>query len=238
LYTNHSLKFPSAYFPEQVRDSKYRNPKLVSVNLRGIQNFKIFTKKENWEFKVGISIILKIHRSGNLMKHLNTMLNQNTFISLKILEALMQKGLSEEDKAKIIAEGFAELEVRYPDLANVSTKDELKNSELRLTKEIKELDVKIKDLDVKLTKEIKEVEAKLTKEIKEVDAKIKDLDVKLTKEIKELDVKIKELDVKLTTEIKDSKVEIIKWVSGMLFVQVVAIAGLFFTAIKLISNQG
>ena len=172
------------------------------------------------------------------MKHLNTMLNQNTFISLKILEALMQKGLSEEDKAKIIAEGFAELEVRYPDLANVSTKDELKNSELRLTKEIKELDVKIKDLDVKLTKEIKEVEAKLTKEIKELDAKIKDLDVKLTKEIKELDVKIKELDVKLTTEIKDSKVEIIKWVSGMLFVQVVAIAGLFFTAIKLISNQG
>ena len=101
------------------------------------------------------------------MYEFQTALNQNTFVSLKILEALMQKNLTDEDKAKIIAEGFAELETRYPDLKNVATSIDLSETELRLTKEIKELD------------------SKLSKDIKELDLKIADTKLELSKEIKE-----------------------------------------------------
>ena len=58
-------------------------------------------------------------------------------------------------------------------------------------------------------------------------------ELKLTKEIEKTRLEIKELDVKLTKEIKESKTETVKWVASMLFAQVVAIAGLFFTAFKL-----
>jgi len=118
------------------------------------------------------------------MYQFQTALNQNTFVSLKILEALMQKDLTDEEKAKIIAEGFAELETRYPDLKNVATKTDLSETELRLIKEIKELDNKsskdIKDLDNKSSKALKELENKLSKDIKELDVRINELDNKFT----------------------------------------------------------
>jgi len=174
---------------------------------------------------------------------LKTMLESNTFVSLKILEALMQKNLTEEEKAKIIAEGFAELESRYPDLKYHATKEDVTKSTLELTKEIeitrkeiKELDVKltkeIKELDVKLTKEIKELDVKLTKEIESTRKEIKELDVKLTKEIKELDLKltkeIKELDVKLTKEIESSKIITLKWTFVFWATQMLAIGGILY----------
>jgi len=62
---------------------------------------------------------------------------------------------------------------------------------------------------------------------------ITETQLKLTKEIEQTRKEIKELDVKLTKEIKESKTETVKWVAGMLFAQVVAITGLFFTAFKL-----
>ena len=97
------------------------------------------------------------------MYKFETALNQNTFVSLKILEALMQKNLTDEDKAKIIAEGFAEVETHYPDLKNVSTKIDLSETELKLTKEIKELDLKIADTKLELSKEIKESKSEILK---------------------------------------------------------------------------
>jgi len=60
-----------------------------------------------------------------------------------------------------------------------------------------------------------------------------DLQLELTKEIEETKREIKELDVKLTKEIATSKSDTIKWVAGMLFVQVIAITGIFFAAIRL-----
>jgi len=145
---------------------------------------------------------------------LKTMLESNTFVSLKILEALMQKNLTEEEKAKIIAEGFAELESRYPDLKYHATKEDVTKSTLELTKEIESTRKEIKELDVKLTKEIKELDVKLTKEIKE-------LDVKLTKEIKEL-------DIKLTKEIENSKIITLKWTFIFWATQMLAIGGILY----------
>jgi F0F1-type ATP synthase membrane subunit b/b' len=174
---------------------------------------------------------------------LKTMLETNTFVSLKILEALMQKNLSEEEKAKIIAEGFAELESRYPDLKHHATKDDVTKATLELTKEIELIRQETKEIETRLIKEIelirqetKEIEAKLSREIKELDTKlnkeIKELDTKLSKEIKELDVKltkeIKEVEAKLTKEIFESKNTTLKWTFIFWVTQMIALGGILY----------
>ena len=107
------------------------------------------------------------------MKEFKTALDMtNTFLSLKIFEALMEEDLTHKDRAKIIAEGFAELESKYPDLKNVSTKTDLSETELRLMKEIEAIRLQIKDMDIKFSKDMKDMEAKLSKDIKEIEAKL------------------------------------------------------------------
>jgi len=97
--------------------------------------------------------------------------------------------LNEEQKSLLVEEFIEEIKKEYPDLKNHATKNDVTNSELKLTKEIEqvrsELTKEIKRLDVK----IEQVRSELTKEIKELDAKIEQVRSELTKEIKELDVK-------------------------------------------------
>ena len=126
-----------------------------------------------------------------------------------IIQAILtNQSLTDQEKTLLIDEFINEIKREYPDLKYHATKSDLTDLQLELTKEIEITRKEIKDLDLKLSKEIKE------------------LDVKLTKEIKEL-------DVKLTKEIATSKSDTIKWVAGMLFVQVIAITGIFFAAIRL-----
>ena len=141
-----------------------------------------------------------------------------------VYAVVTNKELSEDERSKIIADFFEEFRESYPNLEHAVTKHELTESELRLTKEIKELDVKIEETKTELTKEIRELDVKLTREIKELDVKIEQTKSELTKEIE-------------TTrkDIANSKSDTIKWVAGMLFVQVIAIGGLFLTAFKLFS---
>jgi len=135
-----------------------------------------------------------------------------------IIQAILtNQSLTDQEKTLLIDEFINEIKREYPDLKNHATKSDLTDLQLELTKEIELTRREIRELDVKLTKEIKE------------------LDVKLTKEISDTRKEIKELDVKLTKEIATSKAETIKWVAGMLFVQVIAITGIFFTAIKLLA---
>jgi len=170
------------------------------------------------------------------MYKFQTAFSQNTFVSLKILEALMQKDLTDEDKAKIIAEGFAELETRYPDLKDIATKTNLSETELKLikeikeleaktSKEIKELDLKIADVELRLSKEIKDVEFKLSKEMKEVESK-------LSKEIKELDLKIADVELRLSKEIKETKSDLLKWSFTFWISQMAALIGIGFFVYK------
>jgi len=141
-----------------------------------------------------------------------------------VYAVVTNKELSEDERSKIIADFFEEFRESYPNLEHAVTKHELTESELRLTKEIRELDVKIE-----------QTKTELTKEIRELDVKIEQTKTELTKEIEATRKEIKELDVKLTKEISNIKSETIKWVAGMLFVQVIAIGGLFLTAFKLFS---
>jgi len=75
--------------------------------------------------------------------------------------------MAEEEKSELIANVMNEFKVEYPELKYHATKQDVTETELRLTKEIEETRKEIKELDLKLTKEIKELDLKLTKEIKE-----------------------------------------------------------------------
>jgi len=150
---------------------------------------------------------------------------------ISVYEALVSKDLSEEEKAKIIAEAIDTLSKEFPNLKHVATHKDISETELKLIKEIEQIRAEIKQLDLKIEqvqqetaninqeiaeikKEIKNLDNKFTQEIKTLDNKftqeIKALDSKFTKEIelirkdiKELNKEIKELDLKLTKEIKE-----------------------------------
>jgi hypothetical protein len=81
--------------------------------------------------------------------------------ALKIYEAFREYG---EEKAKVLAETFEELEKRYPQILDMVTKRDLSETELKLIKEIEQVRLEVEEV----RKEIKEVELKLTKEIEEI----------------------------------------------------------------------
>jgi len=147
-----------------------------------------------------------------------------------IIEAILTNPkYNESEKTELVDEFIDGMKNEYPDLKYHATKQDISETELKLTKEIKELDVKLSKEISDVRKEIKELDVKLTREIKE-------LDVKLTREIKELDVKLSKEISDVRKDIANSKIETIKWIAGMLFVQVIAIGGLFLTAFKLFSS--
>ena len=119
---------------------------------------------------------------------------------ISVYQALTSKELSEEEKAKIIAEAIDSISKEFPNLKHVATQDDLKDTELRLTKEIESVKLEIE----KVRREIREIDAESSKEIKEIEAK-------LAKEIESVRLEIKELDIKLTKEIKDTKFSMLKW---------------------------
>ena len=142
-----------------------------------------------------------------------------------IIQAILtNQSLTDQEKTLLIDEFINEIKKEYPDLKYHATKSDLTDLQLELTKEIEDTRREIKELDVKLTKEISDTRRE-----------IKELDVKLTKEIKELDVKLTKEISDTRKEIATSKSDTIKWIAGMLFVQVIAITGIFFTAMKLFS---
>ena len=87
-----------------------------------------------------------------------------SIIALHLYEQLTEAP-DERTKAKIIAEAFGQLEEHYPHLQDVATAGQVRESELRLQKEIKEV-------EGKLQKEIKEVELRLQKEIRGIGVKV------------------------------------------------------------------
>ena len=88
--------------------------------------------------------------------------------ALKIYEAFREYG---EEKARVLAEAFEELEKRYPQILDMATRRDLSETELRLMKEIEQVRKETQQVRLEVEevrKEIKEVELKLTKEIEQV----------------------------------------------------------------------
>ena len=121
--------------------------------------------------------------------------------ALKIYEAFREYG---EEKARVLAEAFEELEKRYPQTLNMTTRQDLSEAELKLTKEIEQVRLEVEET----RKEVKETELKLIKEIEQVR-------LEFTKEIEEVRL-----------EIEQTKSSLIKWMFVFWTGQIVAIAGL------------
>ena len=144
-----------------------------------------------------------------------------------IIKAILSnEKLSEEEKSELISELMEEFKATYPDLQYHATKNDVRDSELKLTKQIREVELKLTKEIEAVRGEIKETELKLTKEIEAVREDTKELDAKLTKEIKELDLKLTREIGEVKTEIAKSKADTIKFVASMMVGQVFVIAGI------------
>ncbi|MGZ8244958.1 hypothetical protein [Methylomagnum sp.] len=110
-------------------------------------------------------------------------------VALKVFEQLTEAG-EDRTKARVIAEAFEHLEERYPQLKEVATQGQVRETELRLLKEIETVRLEIKEVEVKLTKEIesvrlqiKEIEAKLSRDIEQSRREIRETEIRLTQAI-------------------------------------------------------
>ena len=121
--------------------------------------------------------------------------------ALKIYEAFREYG---EEKARILAEAFEELEKRYPQILDMVTKRDLTETELKLTKEIEQV-----------RKEMKEMELRLQGEIEQVRKEMKELELRLQKEIEQV-----------RREISETKASLVKWMFLFWTGQIIAFAGL------------
>jgi Rps23 Pro-64 3,4-dihydroxylase Tpa1-like proline 4-hydroxylase len=128
--------------------------------------------------------------------------------ALKIYEAFREYG---EEKARILAEAFEELEKRYPQILDMATKKDLTETELKLTKEIEEIRLGVEQV----RKEMKEVELRLQGEIEQVRKELKETELKLTKEIEQV-----------RREISETKASLVKWMFLFWTGQIIAFAGL------------
>ncbi|MEA1050387.1 DUF1640 domain-containing protein [Lamprobacter modestohalophilus] len=120
--------------------------------------------------------------------------------SVALYEALTNAS-DERSRARLIAEAFERLEERYPQLPDLATQADVRESELRLRHEIEQL-------RVDLAREIEQVRADLTRDIEQVRAD-------LTRDIE-----------KLRTEVERVKFELLKWLLPVMVGQVIAIAAL------------
>ena len=130
--------------------------------------------------------------------------------------------LNEDEKSILISKMIEEFKEHYPELHNHTTKNDIKELELKVEevrKDVNEIKLEIqkvrnegKDSELKLTKDIEKTRLDLRKEIEKVR-----LDLK--KEIEKV-----KLD--LTKEIGSKKSETIKWVSALIIGQTFAIAGI------------
>ena len=104
-------------------------------------------------------------------------------------------------RAHLIAEAFERLDERYPHLAALATQPHLRETELRLVKEIEQLRGEVKTDIEQLRGEIREVELRLQKEIVQVRAD-------------------------LTLQIERSRNTLLMWLIPLMFAQVGAMAAL------------
>ena len=114
----------------------------------------------------------------------------------------------DKTRAKLVAEAFERLEERYPHLPDLATQGHVRESELRLQKEIEQVRA-----------ELREAELRLQKEIAQVRAELREAELRLTKEIELLRGELK-------ADVERIKADLLKWVVPLMLAQTAAIATL------------
>ena len=142
--------------------------------------------------------------------------------ALNLYEQLAQ-ATDDRARAKIIAEAFIHFEERYPALKEVATQSQVRESELRLQKEIEDVRLEIKEVELRLQKEIKEVEGNLRKEIEAIRLEIKEVELRLQRDIKGVEVKIAE-----------TRSDLVRWVVSVSILQGTLIIGVLLKVAHLL----
>ncbi|HSO83163.1 DUF1640 domain-containing protein [Thiocapsa sp.] len=130
--------------------------------------------------------------------------------SVALYEALTT-ATDDRTRARVIAEAFERLEERYPHLPDLVTHGHLRETELRLQKEIEQ----IRAETVQIRGHLNEAELRLRKEIELLRGEIRETELRLQKEIEQV-----------RGEIVRSKADLLKWIIPLMFAQVAAIAAL------------
>jgi len=124
-------------------------------------------------------------------------------------------------RAKIIASAFESLEDRYPELRDMATASGVRETELRLQKEIEQVRANLsKDIEqvrADLSKEIEQVRADLSKDIEQVRLRIEEVRADLSRQ------KIEQVRADLSRQIAAGNVKMLFWTAGLLFAQMVTI---------------
>ncbi len=110
----------------------------------------------------------------------------------------LRKAPDDETRARIIAEAFEQLEDRYPEIKDLATAGALRETELRLLKEIEQ------------------VRADLSREIEQVRA---DLGLEIEKVRKE----IEQVRADLSVQMERMRYSLLRWIFTLLATQVLAL---------------
>ena len=134
--------------------------------------------------------------------------------SVALYEALTTAP-DDRTRARVIAEAFERLEERYPHLPALATQAHVRESELRLQKEIEQVRAEIEQVRAELKLDIEQVRA----QIEQVRAEVEQVRAELKRDIEQV-----RADLKL--EIARSRNDLLKWLFPMLLAQVGVIAAL------------
>jgi chromosome segregation ATPase len=102
--------------------------------------------------------------------------------ALKLYEQLSE-AKDDKTRPRLIAEAFDAFETRFPQLSDLATQGHVRESELRLQKEIKEVEGRLRMEIEHIRLEIKGLEGALRKEIEQIRVEIKALEVRLAQAI-------------------------------------------------------
>jgi hypothetical protein len=71
--------------------------------------------------------------------------------------AQLTEAPDEKTRARLIADAFDALETRFPHIGDLATRGDVRESELRLQKEIKEVELQIREVEARLQERIREI---------------------------------------------------------------------------------
>ena len=118
----------------------------------------------------------------------------------------------ERARARLIAAAFERLEERYPHLPDLVTNQQLRETELRLQKEIEQV-------RADLTLQIEQLRGELKTEIEQLRGEVKT-------ELEKLRGELRETELRLQKEIERSRNTLLMWLVPLMFAQVGALAAL------------
>lgn len=129
----------------------------------------------------------------------------------------------ERARARVIADAFERLEERYPHLPDLVTNQQLRETELRLQKEIElvraDLRVRIEQLRGEVKIEIEQLRGEVKTEIEQLRGEVKT-------QIEQLRGELRETELRLQKEIERSRNTLLMWIVPLMFAQVGALAAL------------